>query len=174
LCTSADDLNPARFSWPLILFVVCWGWAVCRIDCLSLVACPFLTRPLYCCTTPKPPFLLFLQRSSTSMAGRYADNFPSGLCRITLNLFFLLLSTSLDQSPLFCNVSCRIVSCLRFRGLSCPITIPLCTTPCAATVLFFHLHPYVLLLPLPSSHHPSITGYDYEYYLMLFSFFPFL
>jgi hypothetical protein len=29
-------------------------------------------------------------RSST--AGRYADNFPSGLCRITLNLFFLLLN----------------------------------------------------------------------------------
>ena len=26
------------------------------------------------------------------------------------------------------------------------------------------------LLPLPSSHHPSITNYDYDYYFMLFSF----
>lgn len=119
---------------------ICWlgmgGLSGTAIDCLSLVACPFLSCPLYCCTTPKPPFPMFLQRSSTSMAGRYADNFPSGLCRITLNLFFLLLSTSLDQSPLCCNVSCRIVSYLPFRGLSCPITIPLCTTPRAATV--FH------------------------------------
>lgn len=119
------------------------------------------------------PLSPFLPRSST--AGRYdVISFPSGLCRITLNLFFLLLSTSLDQSPLCCNVSCRVVSCpacgsvdsrahhhsLVYYALRCYGSFLSSSLTVSATKL----------LPLPSSHHPSITNYDYDYYFMLFSF----
>jgi hypothetical protein len=117
------------------------------------------------------PLSPFLPRSST--AGRYdANNFPSGLCRITLNLFFLLLSTSLDQSPLCCNVSCRVVSCLWFRGLSCPSSfLVYYALRCYGSFLSSSLTVSATkLLPLPSSHHPSITN-DYDYYFMLFSFY---
>jgi hypothetical protein len=112
-------------SSPFLLLVGLSGTA---IDCLSLVTCPSPFVLLYY------PFPLFLPRSST--AGRYdVISFPSGLCRITLNLFFLLLSTSLDQSPLCCNVSCRVVSCLWFRGLSCPSSFPCVLRP--ALLRFF-------------------------------------
>ena len=103
LCTSADmRINPARaslgLSSPCLLGISCGLSGTPLID-LSLMACPFLSRPLYCCTTLKFPSL-FCRAHRTP---------PPGLCRITLNLFFLLLKHPLIN-PLFAAM-CRVVSC---------------------------------------------------------------
>jgi hypothetical protein len=76
-------MNPPRASLGLSS-PVCW-LAVCRG--LPLIDLSLSYRALCVVVLLPNPFPPLLPRSSTT--GRY---FPSGLCRITLNLFFLLLN----------------------------------------------------------------------------------
>ncbi len=154
-----DDLQVPRAS---LVYLLVEG------PSLTLIACPY-HAPL-CLLYYPPPLPCRIDGRSLR------QQFSVSLCRITLNLFFSL-QRPLDPIPslLQCVVSFRVLPAV--RGRSCPTVIPFCTTPLRrygpflSFLSIFVLNRKCYYYHSPSSYHPPITDYVYDYYLMLFSFF---
>lgn len=136
-------INPPRASLALLMppQFVCWGscgLSGTAVDWPFPYCTPFLLRPFVLLYYFQSPFTV----PCSLTAGRHANNSPSGLCRITLNLFFLLLNIRwpIPPSLLQCVVSCRVLP-----------AVPWTLVPHHHSLVYYALRCYGSFLSLSSS-----------------------